>query len=290
MGISRVKDFFGVKYAIPRDITTKVPTGALLRCIQGVTFNMNTETIKNNGGDRHSPWATERGPSDPELTMEVQEISSGIFNTFDNATITENAAESGGNIDALANTSGTSILNGSNGISAVAVSSTNQANLKAGTYIFEKGTLATDINISVAGLVDPFDNTRSLVAEDIDCSTPGTVEVAELGLELTVAGTPVFVEGDAAIAENVRPINTGSNIIEVGNSDNPDLLHLTLVFPKQSTGDIYLIDFPKVFVSGGLPLTFNSFEFSPTTITATPMEDANKVLYTISQIFTGSLS
>lgn len=289
MTIQRVYDFFSMKYIIPRDKTTKaIKSDSIFRAIQNIEYSNEIEAVKNFGGDAPGPWMIEGGQPDPSLTMEVTEISKGMYSAFENSTVTENSAETSGSVGTFSNTSGTSIYDGSNGISAVAVSTTNYANLKAGSYIFKKGTLATDINIYVAGLVSAFDDTSGLMESDVDCSTPGSVEVASLGITLTVAGTANFGSTDVAVLEDVRPANQGSNQIVVGNSDNPSELMMTFVMPKQSTGDIYYIDMPRVWVPGGLAFGAATREFSTMTINASPLVSSDNSLYTMNQIFTSS--
>lgn len=289
MTIQRVYDFYSMKYIIPRDKTTKaIVNNSILRAIQNIEYSNEIEAVKNTGGDASAPWMVELGQPDPAVTMEVTEISVGMYNAFENVTITERSAETSGGIGTFANTSGTSIKDGSNGISAVAISATNYANLKAGDYIFKKGSSATKINIYVAGLIDAFDNTSGLVAEDVDCGTPGSVEVAELGITLTAAGTPNFGATDVAVVSGVRPVNYGSNTIVVGSGSNPAEMAMTFVMPKQSTGDIYYIDMPRIFVPGGLPFGAATREFSTMTINATPLVSSDSSIYTINQIFTKS--
>jgi len=281
----RVYDFYSMKYIYFQDTVTKdIINDSVLRAIQSVEYTNEIEAVKNTGGDAAGPWMIEGGQPDPQLNMVVTEIRAGLYSAVEDSTITTNAAETGGSVGAIANTSGVTIQDGTNGIVSVAASSTNQANLQAGTYIFKIGSGAGLVNIYGASLAPNLTDINNLLAEDVDCSTPGTVEVAAAGITLTVAGVPAFVAGDVAVCEDVRPVNVGSNKISIGSSSNPTLKQVTLIQPKQVTGDIYVITIPKLFLPGGLPFGAATREFSEITISGSPQVSDDGSVYEIDQI------
>lgn len=281
----RAYDFFGMKYIFFQDpVTLDIKDDSLLRVIQSVEYTNEIEAIKNIGGDAPGPFMIEGGQPDPGLTMTVTELRAGLYAIAEDSEVTTNAAESGGSVGAFSNTSGTSILDVANGISAVIASITNQANLQAGTYIFKKGASATEIDVYGVSLTDNLTTINNLIAQDVDCSTPGSVEIAAAGITLTVIGTPVFADGDVAVCKEIRPVNFGSNIVKVGSGATPPIVSATFIFPKQTTEDIYTIFVPKLYLPGGLGFGGATREFSEFTINGSPLVADDGSIYTMTQI------
>ena len=287
--MSRVYDFYSMKYIYFQDaVTFDLVSDSTLRALQSVQYNNDIEAVKNIGGDADAAWMIEGGQPDPSLSIVATELRAGLYNAVEDVTVTTVAASATGSIGTLTNKSGTSIKNVTNGINAVAVSSTNGANIQAGTYIFKKGSTATTCDIFGVSLTDTLTDIDNLLVKDVNCGTAGTVEVPAAGIAITVIGTPVFVEGDVAVCEQVRPVHEGVNTIQVGGSSSPTIKRVTLIQPKQTTGDIYVITVPKVFFPGGLPFGAATRAFSEITINGSPIVNDDGSVYTIEQILGSS--
>jgi len=266
MSIEKVRDFFGIRYLIPYNITTKKPY-VVLRAVGEVSYENAIDAIELLGGHVEAPHDVEYGQPSPTLTGTVREYPSALFQILETSTITENAAESGGYDSSPTNHQGTSIIKGTNGITGVTINPSEKSNLMFGEYVL----VATDtnkVNIHVNGLGESYLSMDGVVAEDVTCSA-GTVDVDELGITITVNGTPAFVTGDTASLE-IRPENTGSSEILVGAGTVPSNFGVRCIFPKKTDGVMHFID---VFnVSGrGMPWKGVSREFSEFEINWKPM-------------------
>lgn len=280
MSIPNVRDFFGVKYVIPYDRTSKVPK-LILRAVGEFKYEVDQEQIPLTGGDTEAPWDVEFGQPDPTLTGVLREYPKELFQITESATVVTNAAESGGSVTTLANGTGTTVMNASNGVSAVAVKAAQKANLKAGRYIF-KATASQTLEVYVAGVATGFQDIQGLYVTTVDCSTPGTVDIDTLGIQITVTGTAAFTTGDTAYTD-VRPENTGSEEITIGGGTTPSEFGVLCIFPQKTDGVIHYIDIKRV--SGrGLPWNAVSREWSELDISWKPLADTDGSVYKLNRI------
>lgn len=258
MSIEKVRDFFGIKYLIPYDITTKKPK-LVLRAIGEISYETDPEAKELLGGHTEAPLDVEYGQPSPVMSGTVREYPAELFELMDTVTVTENAAESGGSANDTTNNQGTSMFNGSNGISAVSVNASSKANVKFGQLVFV-ATAAQVFDIYVNGLTDSFENIEGLAVIGVDASAAGTVTVTALGIDITVVGTSAFVTDDTMSIE-MRPENTGSTQVLVGAGTTPSNFGVRCIFPRKTDGVLHHID---VFnVSGrGMPWKGTSREWS----------------------------
>lgn len=258
MAIEKVRDFFGIKYVIPYNLTTLKPI-VVLRVVGEISYENDVEAVELLGGHTEAPHDVEYGQPSPVLTGTLREYPAELFGIMETVTTTENAAESGGNAGTPTNNQGTSMFNASNGVSAVSVNSSTKANLKFGKYIFV-ATAAQTFDIYVNGLEDSFLTIDGKVVAGVDASSAGTVDVDALGITITITGTAAFTTGDTMSLE-IRPENTGSTEVLVGAGTSPSNFGVRCIFPRKTDGVLHYID---VFnVSGrGMPWKGVSREFS----------------------------
>lgn len=271
MAIEKVRDFFGIKYAIPYNLTTYKPI-VVLRVIGQINYEVTVDSVDLVGGHADAPWDTEYGQPTPQLSCTFREYPSGLFQILETTTITDNAAEANGSVGSPTNHQGTSVFSSTAGISAVAVKTAQKANLKLGRYVFY-ATAAQTCDIYLIGLTDEFEDMEALVYTGLDCSSPGTIDIDDLGITVTVTGTANFTIGDTMSVE-VRPENTGSTEVLVGAGDAQSNFGLRCIFPKKTDGVMHWID---VFnVSGyGMPWRAVSREFSEFDVTLKPQARAS---------------
>ena len=267
MSIEKVRDFFGIKYLILYNLTTKLPL-VVLRAIGEISFDNAQEAVMLGGGHTEAPYDVEYGQPDPTMTGTVREYPAELFQILETSTVTENAAESGGALDTSpTNAEGTSIIGSINGIATIAI--TTAADLIFGRYTLI-ATGAQTLDLYIAGLEDSLEDISGKVnSSAISTTTAGTVAIAGKGISLTVVGTPAYEVGDTAYVD-IRPINTGSTKVVVGAGTVPSNFGVRCVFPRKSDGVLHYID---VFnVSGrGMPWKGVSREFSEFEINLKPL-------------------
>ncbi len=261
MAIEKVRDFFGIKYVIPYNLTTYKPY-VVLRAIGEISFENEVDQVELTGGHAEAPYDVEFGQPSPTLTGTVREYPSELFQIMNTCTVTENVAESGGAIDTSpTNGQGTSIFK-TNGITGVTISTA--ANLVFGQYVLV-ATAATTLSLYINGLSDSFLDMQGQVVETITTTTTGSVAVAAAGITLTVTGTPNYTVGDTCYFD-IRPINTGSKEIIVGTGTTPSNFGVRCIFPRKSDGVLHFIDVFNVAARGmswkGVSREFSEFDIN----------------------------
>lgn len=263
MTIEKVRDFFGIKYVIPYDLDTKLPF-CVLRAVGEISYENEVEAVELGGGHTEAPYDVEYGQPSPTLKGTLREYPAELFQLMETATVTENSAETSGSVDSPTNAQGTSIIAGANGVSGIAVSSANKANLMFGRYVL-KATGPTTLSLYLAGLTDSFLDIEGNIVASISTTGAGTVTVTAAGIELTVVGTPNYTTGDTAYFD-VRPVNTGSTEVLVGAGTAPTNFGVICVFPRKTDGVLHYIDVFNVSGRGmpwkGVSREFSEFEFA----------------------------
>lgn len=269
--MEKVDNFFGVKYLIPYNRVTKQPYG-VFRVIGSVEFANEIEMVPLEGGHSPAPWAVEEGQPSVSITATLREYPDFSFGLLENATITTAVAEASGSVTAIANQSGSSVVSATTGIAGIAVKEAKKENLPFGRLIF-KATDTTKVTVYLVGEGD-FDLVNGqVVAETVVPSSGGTVDLDDIGITITGgSGSVAFVVGDTAIS-TVRPVNTGSSKVSIGNDTNTTEFGLLCVMPKQgSTGKSSYIDVFRVKASG-MPWNANSREWSEWTMNGMVLVD-----------------
>lgn len=274
MAIEKVRDFFGVRYLIPYNRTTKKPL-AVLRVIGEFSYENSVEAVNLMGGHTDAPWDTEYGQPEPAITGTVREYPAELFSLMETCTVTDNAAEAGGALDASpTNGQGTSVINSTNGIATLSI--TTAADLIFGQYVLV-ATGAQTLDLHINGLVDAFDNIEGRVVEGISTTTAGSVAISGYGITLTVVGTPNYTIGNTAYVD-IRPINTGSTEILVGSGTVPSNFGCRCIFPRKSDGVLHYIDILNI-AARGLSWGATSREFSESELTWTPLVESDGSIY-----------
>lgn len=266
MAIEKVRDFFGIKYLIPYNLTSHKPE-VILRAVGEVSFENEIEFVDLLGGHTEAPHDSEPGQPTPALTGTVREYPSEIFSLLETSTITENSAETQGNAASATNNQGTSVFDASNGVSNVTVNPALLTSLIFGEYVFV-ATATQTLDLHINGLVTSspaFDNITGRVVTGIDCSSSGTVQVDDVGVVLTVVGTAAFVTDDTMTVE-VRPVNTGSSEILVGAGTDPSNFGARIIFPRKTDGVLHYIDVFNIAARGtswkGISREFSEFDIT----------------------------
>lgn len=261
MSIEKVRDFFGIKYVIPYNLTTFQPI-VVLRVVGEISFENKVDQIELKGGDTQAPWDVEFGQPSPTLKGTLLEYPGEIFQIMETCTktVVSSSSPSGSISTSPTNGQGVSIIAGSNGISSVTIS-------QAASLIFGRYTLvatgAQTLDLYIAGLVGTYDTIQGRVVASISTTTSGTVAIAAAGISLTVVGTPNFTVGDTAYFE-VQPINTGTTTVLIGAGTSPSSFGVRCVFPRKTDGVLHYIDVFNVSARGlawmGKSRQFSSFD------------------------------
>lgn len=268
---------FGVKHLIAYDRETLMPKG-IFEVIGGVDFTREIEQLPLEGGHLNSPYAVESGAPKNSLVAKLKEYPNFLFSMFDNAEVSDNAAETSGYISAILDKVGTSVVDATTGIASVAKISGSEAKLPLGKVIV-KAASATTVNVYLIGDVSdgvlPVVDELPVLAEGLTIPGSGaTVDLADYGIRFTGGSGTVSMTTDDIATFDCRPINDGYTEIEVQDDTTINYFGLLLVYPKNSSGEQVIVDFPKVS-SLGFGFSANMREFAEFEQTMTPLYDSD---------------
>lgn len=270
---------YGIHSATFYDPKTEIPYGTV-RVLGNGQFTMEGETIELRGGSNRFPWSIQDGNINATIELTTKEYPDFLIDLFlgKKPTATTSAT---GKVSLPRAVKGTSILDATNGISAIAVKPTEKENLK-----FTKYTLVavdankfdlyamSNIDFNRGDSVDFVDDTLKLTATPITVVV-GANDIDGLGLSFTGVGVLAFTVGDSVTFE-VSPVNNGESEAVVGGlSDVFKEFGVILMTQQLGSGEMFEID---VFRAKAIGLNLGSQEkaFSETPISAKAYYDADK--------------
>lgn len=229
-------------------------------------------------GSSKFPWQVEDGLISAELSLTMNEYTDWVFELFLGQSLTVNAAEASGDVSALTNKYGSSVLDAALGIASVTATSADESDLKFGKYVVKAVSADTfDVycssDIDFAGEV--YDNDLLKInSAPFDISSVDAVS-AEYGLTFAKgSGTVAMTIGDTAVFK-VRPINTGSVEGSFGSSSSvyPEFGAIVMA-QMQGSGKMFELDILKL-KNIGAPISMSANEFSEFEITAKASYDSS---------------
>jgi hypothetical protein len=256
MALSKPRTIFGVHSVTPYSRTTKIPYGEA-QVLQGSTFAMEGDTISLLGGSNKFSWQIEDGDIDATLSFTVSEYPNWLFELFGGKAPTQGTAETSGNISAVVDFNGTSVVAATGIASVTAIPSTGAPNLKFGKYTIE-ATAADAFKVYASSDADFGRGTDGSFLDDslaifsqTGATTGSTYDITAFGLRITMgASATAMVAGDTAIFE-VRPINTFNRSVRIGGiADTFPEFGCLIYAQKSGSGALFEIDAFKMKAIG----------------------------------------
>lgn len=290
MALSQPKTIFGVHSITPYNITTREFLGTT-EVIGSFELSSEGELIALNGGSSKYPYKVERGLITAEISLTLSEYPNWIFEAMLGKAITENSAESGGSVVAIANAQGSTTV-ASTGIASVGVKSGSEADVKFTDFVVKVAS-ATTVDVFAATNLDFANGTDKVFENDLLKITASPLTITQstavtvpgFGVELTGgSGTIAMTTADTATFSS-RPINTESQEVVVGSSTEV-FNDFGLIVTGQRPGDKFMtmIDCYRV-AAAGLPINFTANAFSEYSITAQLYKDSDRNgLYTFKRV------
>jgi len=282
MALSQPRSIFGIHEIVPYNKVTKEIYGTM-RVLGGSTLSLSPELIDLNGGSSRYPWDSEVGLISSEMTITAREYPDWAFELFLGKKPTSvTTASTVATITAAANALGTSVINATNGISAVQfIPAVGEPDAKYGDYII-KAVSATEVDIFISTNitfdrgqdVDYIDDSLKINAAPIAIAV-GANPLPTFGIELTGIGAPAFVVGDTATFSVATPFNAKMNVTIGGSADIFPKFGCYIYSQKKGSGGMFKIDAFNV-QAGGLPIGFTEKEWSEAEITAKLLYDSTR--------------
>jgi len=274
---------YGIHSITPMNKTTQLPFGILL-VLGSANMELTGEQEKLYGGSNKYSWATENKTINTQFTCNVKSYEDFMFELFLGATITTFSAEANGNVSTITNVNGTSVVNSTTGIASVALTGSDQADLKMGKVIVAGTAVGDEVDVYYSTNLDfkvgtdvAYDDASLTV--DTAITIPGssaTVASADLGLTFTGgSGSISITDGDTA-EFYVRPVNAGGFIADIGSSASTFPSFSALIYAsKRGNGDRFEIE--AYNCQGiGMPINLSETAFSVADLTVSCDYDSAK--------------
>lgn len=279
MALNDPRALFGIHSVSLYNTTTREPYG-IVKVAKGASINLSGETVELTGGSFRYPWAIEDGLISTEVSLTFAEYPDFLFEVLLGKAPTENTSDTTGNITTATNVQGSSIIDGSNGIDTVEVTSSDEADLKFGIYVI-KATGADTFDVYCMSDVDfargtdlSFIDDSLKIIDDGDVSSADHVD-ADTGLTFSQVGTPAFTTGDTAVFE-VRPVNTRNSTVVIGGvSDTFPEFGMVAYAQKRGSGALFEIDMYRCKAIG-MPINLTPQEFSEAEVTVKAFYDSGR--------------
>jgi len=255
--------------------------------IKGSTISLSGDIVDLYGGSNRFAWASQPSTIKAELSIKSNSYPNFLIELFLGTAPTDNAAEATGAVSTAVNVLGTSVINASNGISAVTATSADEADLKFGKYVIKAVSantfdlyLSTDADFARGNDGSYQDDTLKLNATPLSIGT--TLIEATYGLTFTKVGTPAFVTGDTATFE-VKPINIKSMNVTIGSASTmffPEFGAIVMAQKISSgysggTDELFEVDLFRC-IGIGMPIGMEHMAFSTPELKAKCLYDAGK--------------
>lgn len=271
---------FGVHGVTPYHRDTGLPYGEL-RVMKSSSLSLAGELQELMGGSAKYAWAAEEGSITAEMTLSCGELPDFMFELFLGIAPTANAAETSGNVSTIADKSGTSIVDATNGIASVFLLAGSAANLKLGKYAI-KALTASTFNLYYLSPIDVGRGTDgSFLTDDLIVAsavsfTSSVASVPGFGLSFAQVGTPAFTIGDTA-EFSVRPVNLGNSTARVGGVANQSFPEFGALVYAQKRGNDEMFELDVFRCKGaGMPIPFERGAFAGFEVKVKVLYDESK--------------
>jgi hypothetical protein len=281
MALSTPRSLFGVHSVTPYSRENGTFYGTI-KVLKGSSLSLTGEQVELTGGSSKYPWAVEESTITAELSLKVAQFEDFLFELFLGKAPTSLAAEATGNVSALVNKKGSSVMQASTGIASASAAAGSEADLKFGKYVI-KAVSASTVDVYFSSDADMGRGTNgSYINDSLKITsaplsiTSSAVLIPSFGIELTGgAGTIALVVGDTATFE-VRPANNGGMTVRVGSSSDSSFPEFGAIVMGSKRGN-ELVEVDCFRCKGaGMPLNFEQNAFAEAEVKVKVLYDNDK--------------
>ena len=256
MPLTQPRVTFGVHSFTAYKRADGMPYGPQLRVLQGSTFNLEGNNVELFGGSNRFAWAVEEGDTNASFEFSVSEYPSWLFEVFGGKAPTVGAAETSGNVSAVANKKGASMVAATGLLPTVTVA--NAVNLKFGKYVVQataanafKVYALSDVDFGRGASLDFTNDSMEIAAFTSVVGSGSTHSITGLGITFTTGASPAaFATGDTAVFE-IRPVNTLNREVKIGGiADSLPEFSAVLYLQKRATGAVFECEVYRLKGSG----------------------------------------
>jgi len=280
MGTSQPRNIFGIHSILFYRRSDRKAYGPPLKVLASGGVDLPAEFEDLTGGSEKFVLASEPKAITPEMKVTTKDYANFLYELFMGAVVTKNGAELTGNVSALTNFKGVSLLDATTGIDSVIAIPGSEGDLKFARYVIVAKS-ATTVNVLASSDIDfrrgasaSYQNDDlELLASDVTITSGGNTDITELGLRLVGgAGAIALVTDDTAQFE-VRPPNQGSTDIVIGDvgTEFPEFGAI-IYAQKRGTGEMFEIECYRC-IGAGMPHNFEEKTFAQAELTIKVLKD-----------------
>ena len=283
MTLSAPRSVFGILSFTPYSRTTGLPYG-IVKVLKSSSLSLKGELIDLMGGSSKYPWASEDGNITAEISLQFSQYEDFLFELFLGKAPTPIAADTTGDVTALTNYKGTTAKSATIGIASVAITASDEGDLKFGKYVVKVVSATTfdiylksDIDISRGNNATYQDDLLKVTATPLTVTTAGANIIADLGITFTGgSGTIAMVTGDTATFE-ILPVHGGAMSVTIGSVADQVFPEFGALVYAQKRGNQEMLEIDCFRCKAiGMPINFEQNNWSSA-------EVAIKVLYDSAQ-------
>lgn len=280
MSLSQPRSFFGIHSVSFYNRQTWAFYG-ILKVLKDSSLSLSAEAVELTGGSQKFPYAVEDGAISAEMSLKTGQFEDFMFELFfGQAPTTDIDGSTTGTVSTPIERVGTSVIDGTNGISTIVATSGDEADLKFGSYVL-KATGAGTADLFIGSDVDFGRGTDQTYVNDLlkieSINVASATHVSAItGLTFTKVGTPAFVVGDVATFY-VMPVSNKTSVVKVGAASAQTMPEFgaLIMGAKRSNGEMVEVDLFRCKASG-MPLPFAQNAFAETELKAKAFYDADR--------------
>lgn len=284
MALTAPRAVFGVHSFAPYSRTTGLPYG-IVKVLESSTLSMSAEAISLMGGSQKSPWAVEDGTFETEMSLKFSQYEDFLFEIFLGKAPTASTSESAsGNVSAITDKYGTTIVDATTGIASVTALSGSESDMKAGLYVVKATGAAavdvyclSDLDFARGTDVNYVNDALKITSSPLTVTTGGNVTIPNFGLKITGgSGAIAFTTGHTATF-SVRPYNSANSTVRIGAAASQTMPEFGAVVTAQRRSSDELFELDCFRCKGaGLPIGFERGKFSQAEVKVAVFYDSDK--------------
>ena len=246
-----------------------------LEVLEGSQLALEGELVELRGGSNKFTWQVEEANINSDVSLQFSEYPAWLLEILWGASITTNAAEANGSVSALINATGTPIFNATTGIDSMAVLAGSEDNMKFGKYVIKGTSVAGEVDIYISTNIDADrgssisidDNLLIEVATGVTVTSGADTDIADLGIKIVGGSAVIGMTEDDTATFTVRPPNSGSEVVRVGQK-GASFPEFGMIVLAQKSGSLEITQFDCFKCkAAGLPVGMTRAQFSQGEVT-----------------------
>ena len=266
------KSIFSIHQVTLYNRTSKEFIGTL-EVLEGSQLALEGELVELRGGSNKFTWQVEEANINSDVSLQFSEYPAWLLEILWGASIATNAAEANGSVSALTNATGASIFEAATGIATITALAGSEENMKFAKYVVKGTSVPGEVDLYMSTNIDADRgvavtiNDLLLVEAGITITSAATTDLTDLGLQITGGSGIIAMTEDDTMTFKVRPPNSGSETVRVGQK-GASFPEFGMIVLAQKSGSLEITEFDCFKCkAAGLPVGMTRAQFSQGEVT-----------------------